>query len=1377
MYPLKCILLLFIQVLFIGSLSAFAQGENNNWLFRYKTKLAFNTGNAVYSPTNRTMGMSTPSAISDCMGNLLFFSDGHSVWDKNQNPMPTGNATLLGGEADSGAMGSYDGQPVLILTWPNDLNKYFVLTTSSIHGFRYSVVDLTLNNGLGDLVILNNFVEDNVTGKITATASSDGGYWVIIQKKDLPIFHVYKIDQYGLNPNPVINQFSYSIINTNKYGALKASTDGSLIGEGSYYTFRIYKFDNSTGLMTFLYSPQNQGINFGGLEFSQDNKKLYAIGGPPATSITINEFYQYDLSTLDPVAIDQSQLLIYTSNNHYSDFSLAPNGKIYIFNWWAMYLSVINNPNNLGFSCNYVDNHLFITNQSPTTLGMQNQVNSVYNQKITISNSCLSDTTKFKYTGSSCIDSVLWKFNDPLSADDTAAGWQASHKYAAPGVYQVKLVRYFSYKIDTLYESVSIVPYALTTLGPDTTLCSNSTYNLNAGNPGMKYLWNTGDTTQSITIDTTGVYWVRVSNNNCFTYDTVSITLLPIYNFNISNDTIICSNGTASLSVNGSSNLNYSWSPANTLSCSTCSNPIASPLFTTIYTLTATDINGCTASKTVTVIVKTAPNATASAATTCAGIPAQLNASGGPIYSWQPAAFVNFPTLPNPKATVQNTTTFTVTVTGNNGCSSTAMATVNVFPTPVLTVPIRQQICSGSSVQLTASGTGTFSWSPTLGLSCTNCPNPVASPVNTTVYTVSLTGTNGCVAKDSVKVEVFQNIPVTATGAQACIGEGAQLLATGGVSYSWTPSNGLSDPLTADPIAFLNSTTTFTVTVTDAAGCTGTATATVNVLPAPALIVSGDTTICQGASTAISATGTGTFYWSPAAGLSDPNIKNPIASPFVKTVYTATLTDANGCKSTSPVTITVDSLPALMVSDVSVCAGEPVQMSVNSNAVSFNWSPLSGLNNSVIKEPVVTLQNTTIYTVAATGANNCKAEASVTVTVLPLPALSVSGDTIICAGDTIQISAVGIGNFIWTPTNSIDNPNINNPLVSPVSATNFSVTLTDNNGCKSVDSIKVDVLPLPVLIVSGDTSICKNTNAFLSVNGAANYKWEPSIYLSNSNIQNPIATLENTTVFTVTGTTGNCSATASILVMIFPDDLIDAGPDLEVCEGEKITLSATGGTGYQWQPEQFLDDASMENPIATVNATTIFTVSAIDINGCISRDTIQVFYLLKPKINAGADVSIFSGRDVQLNATGADTYLWQPGQFLNDSTIADPVAAPIFTTIYTVFGTSLNGCTDSDEVVVTVNDEEFVFLPTAFSPNGDGTNDLYIPKYNPNFHFEKLVIFNRWGEQIFETNDPTLFWDGHIKNGIAPLGTYAVMVKGTVDGSSKIIKKNLTVLR
>lgn len=376
-----------------------------------------------------------------------------------------------------------------------------------------------------------------------------------------------------------------------------------------------------------------------------------------------------------------------------------------------------------------------------------------------------------------------------------------------------------------------------------------------------------------------------------------------------------CFNLSASATA-GTGPYSYSWLP----NIGNGAGPFSvCPTSTTTYTVTSTDVNGLTATDTATVVVNPLPSVTAGSGTSiCQGSSTNLSASGGVSYSWSPSTGLDNPNVANPTATPSVTTTYTVSAADANGCSNTATVTVTVSAPPVLQVSPDVSICPGSSTTLSASGATTYSWSPAAGLSNTAVPNPVASPSVTTTYTVTGAIIKDCATKATVTVTV-NSLPVikTSPDTNICKGSGTSLTASGGVIYSWSPSAGLSSTTIANPVASPAVTTVYTVTGTDANGCSNSASLTVKVKDLPVVTVSPNATICNGLSTTLNASGGVTYSWSPAAGLSNPAISNPVASPSVTTTYTVTVGDASGCSNTGTVKVSIGSSSVVTISSTS----------------------------------------------------------------------------------------------------------------------------------------------------------------------------------------------------------------------------------------------------------------------------------------------------------------------------------------------------------------------------------------------------------------------------------------------------------------------------
>ncbi|MBK8443326.1 MAG: gliding motility-associated C-terminal domain-containing protein [Sphingobacteriales bacterium] len=605
---------------------------------------------------------------------------------------------------------------------------------------------------------------------------------------------------------------------------------------------------------------------------------------------------------------------------------------------------------------------------------------------------------------------------------------------------------------------------------------------------------------------------------------------------------------------------------------------------------------------------------------------------------------------------------------------------------------------AGGSVQLWASGGTTYSWSPSNGLSNANISNPTASPSATTTYTVTISNAQGC--SDTEQVTVTVNDPVYGSAGvnggnnTICAGGSVQLWASGGTTYSWSPSNGLSNANISNPTASPSATTTYTVTITNANGCSDTEQVIVTVndpVYGSAGVNGGNNTICAGGSVQLWASGGTTYSWSPSNGLSNANISNPTASPSATTIYTVTITNAQGCSDTEQVTVTVND-PVYGSAGVNggnntICAGGSVQLWA-SGGTTYSWSPSNGLSNANIANPTASPSATTTYTVTITNANGCSDTEQVTVTVNEPVYGSAGvngGNNTICAGGSVQLWASGGTTYSWSPSNGLSNANIANPTASPSATTTYTVTISNAQGCSDTEQVTVTVNEPVYGNAGGDGTICAGGSVQLWASGGTTYSWSPSNGLSNANIANPTASPSATTTYTVTiSNAQGCSDTEQVTVTVNEPVYGNAGGDGTICAGGSVQLWASGGTTYSWSPSNGLSNANIANPTSSPSATTIYTVTITNANGC--SDTEEVTVIVAPASNAsaGADVTICEGEDTQLNASGGTTYSWSPATGLSNPNIANPIASPSTTTTYTVTVTNAQGCSDTDQVTVTV---------------------------------------------------------------------------------------------
>jgi gliding motility-associated-like protein len=382
------------------------------------------------------------------------------------------------------------------------------------------------------------------------------------------------------------------------------------------------------------------------------------------------------------------------------------------------------------------------------------------------------------------------------------------------------------------------------------------------------------------------------------------------------------------------------------------------------------------------------------------------------------------------------------------------------------------------------------------------------------------------------------------------------------------------------------------------------------------------------------------------------------------------------------------------------------------------------------------------------------------------PNVKTNNDTTVCVGTNIQLTATGAVNYSWSPVSGLSNPNISNPVATINNPVNYIVTGTNASGCVAKDTVSISVFTKPNITISNDTSVCKNQSLQLSASGGSSYLWSPSTGLSNPNIPNPIATTQNSITYFVNITDANsCVYKDSVIITVGSASVFSVSPDQGVCASSSKQLTASGGDYYLWQPSSSLSNPNISNPVATPTVTTTYSVK-IKNNSCgdsaILTTTLNV--LPSPQVNASKSNDIdCSNSTSQLNATGAIRYLWSPGNLLTDSTVSNPVAQPLATTLFMVTGTDVNGCKNVDTITIfSSNSNGSLFnMPNAFTPNNDGLNDCFGLKYWGNVIKLEFSIYNRFGERIFYTTNPMKCWDGTYKGVIQGIGSYVYMIKAT----------------
>ena len=808
--------------------------------------------------------------------------------------------------------------------------------------------------------------------------------------------------------------------------------------------------------------------------------------------------------------------------------------------------------------------------------------------------------------------------------------------------------------------------------------------------------------------------------------------------------------GAGSTASGGSGSFSYAWSPATGLSSTTVANPtIATPVVsTTKYFVTVTDlISGCAAIDSMVLTINSASTVTIASPDTdiCVGQSTTLTASGlpaGGTYQWTPTTAMT-PALGN-TATVTvapaATQTYIVNYT-TAGCGSSAQVKVNVYPTVLAHAGGNQTYClphgtvtlGGSPTATGGSGTFTYAWSPSTGLSSTTAANPtIASPSAGSIkYFVTVTDTkSGCNSVDSMilTLNTTASVSVSSVDTDICVGQTSILIATGtpaGGTYQWSPTTAMNPAagntatVTVSPAA----TQTYIITYTSS-GCTATAQKTVNVFPGVVAHSGGNQTYCLphgtvtlgGSPTATGGSGSYTYSWSPSTGLSSTTVANPtIGSPTAGAIkYFVTVTDVStGCTGVDSMTLTLNSTATVTIAsaDTDICVSQSAILVATGSPAggTYQWAPLISMNPIAGNTATVTVSPSSNqgYQVTYTLAG-CTGTAVKSINVYATPVAHAGGDQTYClphgtvtlGGTPTATGGSGTFTYSWSPATGLSSTTVANPTIaSPAAGTiKYFVTVTDSkSGCTSVDSMTLILnSSATVTITSVDTDLCQGQSTVLIASGApagGTYQWSPTIGMTPvaGNVASVTVAPSSTQAYLVTYTTSGCSGTASKTVNIYPNVSADAGPDQTYCLPHgTVTIggspTAAGGSGtftYSWSPTTGLSSATAANPTISspVTGTTKYFVTVTDTkSGCTSIDSMTLVINATATVSiAVADSDLCSGQSAILVATGAPAggaYQWSPTIAMapaagNTATVTvNPASTQTYQVTYTLAGCS-----------------------------------------------------------------------------------------------------------
>ncbi|TSJ42483.1 gliding motility-associated C-terminal domain-containing protein [Fluviicola chungangensis] len=861
--------------------------------------------------------------------------------------------------------------------------------------------------------------------------------------------------------------------------------------------------------------------------------------------------------------------------------------------------------------------------------------------------------------------------------------------------------------------------------------------------------WSTGATTQSINVTTAGTYTLTVTTSGCTSAPastTITVNPLPaVPTISTGGPTTFCSGG--SVTLTSSSPSGNTWSTGATTQSITVSSSGS-------YTVTVSN-GSCSSTSAATVVtvnpLPAVPTISAGGPTTfCSGGSVTLTSSAATGNTWSTGATTQ-------SITVSSSGSYTVTVS-NGSCSSASAAvvvTVNPLPAiPTISASGSTTFCAGGSVTLTSSAATGNTWSTT----------ETTQAINVTTsgsYTVTVSS-GSCSSTSAVTLVTVNPLPavptITAGGPTTfCSGGSVTLTSSSASGNTW------STGATTQSIT-VSSSGSYTVTVSNGS-CSSASAATVvtvNPLPAvPTIAASGPTTFCSGGSVTLTSSAASGNTWSTGA---------TTQSIIVSTGGSYTVTVSNGsCSSASAATIvTVNPLPAVPTIAASgpttFCSGGSVTLTSSASTGNI-WS--TGATTQSI-----TVSTGGSYTVTVSASGCSSASAATIVTVNPIPTVTASNNGPLCVNQPLNLTASGTagGTYSWTGPNSFSSAS-QNPTIASVTGADFGVyTVTISvNSCTASATTNVTLnsgISTAILAVG---PFCANDGAITL--SAAN----PGGNWSGTGIVNPVTGLFDPSVsgpgsFVITyDIPGSCSGASTTTIVVNPLPATDFTADtLSGCAPLSVnfTNQTPSSVNAQWSFGNGQTSASLLNASANYTSAGCFTVSlnVTDLNGCAATFTKVNFICIHPKADASFTPSPYEATITHpeihfINtSSNATSYAWNFGDGGNSVAFSPTYTYDEVPSNYVVKLTATNafGCSDTAKVIVRILDELIYYVPNSFTPNGDEHNNTFQPVFTSGFdpYSFKLLIFNRWGETVFESKDAKVGWDGTYNGMLVQEGIY-----------------------
>lgn len=1020
----KSLLAIVGVLLFIGESSAQKQG--NIWYFGKNAGMTFASGSPVAINNGKMDNLEGVASICDTGGNLLFYTDGQTVYNAQHNVMQDG--TALEGHNSSTQSG-------VIVPVPQNPNRFYIFTVDEEGGpLKYSVVDMRGGGGLGRVITKNQQLLSASTEKITAVlASNETDVFVLAHGFGDNKYYIWRVSGAGLKTTPTVQTIGSTHGNNNNVGEtkgyMKASPDGRKIAvavNGEIYRagFRervrngfveVLDFDNTNGVLSNVIRLDDSNKPSGiddysdsyGVEFSPNSRFLYVSGwGVRGGS---DDIIQIDLKAGNASAIAASAYEVQEgSGSAYGGMQLAVDGRIYITRNNSRTVSMIERPNCPRADCKYVNNALQLSSGTNGRMGLPTFIQSYFRKADfefgdpsapgTAKGLCFNDSMHFWIPDSSGLDSAVWNFGDPSSGNSNfAKGYKTRHVYTKSGVYTATMIVYRGNStscfasVDTIRRQVTVFPYPQFNLGNDTFFCAGNSIDLRAPNINEStIMWRSGASGTFETVNTDGWQWLDVTVDGCTSRDSIYVSAISRPVIDLPRDTFTCNGNSINLQVQADDSVRWIWS------------------------------NGSDTGRSIIL----------------------SNADQYLIYAY------------------------------NRNCMSFDTVDVKNYGVPQFNLGVDTMLCAGQVLNLPlyfTKDTFTYDWQ---------------DMSTDSFYSVSSAGTYhvrvrgyGCERSDTIVVSYSSPKPFDLGADRVmCVGDSVRILASLGGNPSWSWSNS-----STDSFIWAKTAGKFFVDASDGV-CDYSDTINVSTKSLSSVNLPGDTLLCVGDSLKLNfnTVGNTEYRWNSTV-YSNPLITLKNAGKYVLSMTdlpdrVCVLKDSFELNFQTP-------MPLSLGKDTLLCQGDQINVNATYSGVvqSSRWqdgqSGLSRQNN-----PANILHWLEVFD------GICYIRDSVNVNYYPVVTVDLGPDRVLCEMDELDLDVqkAGLTQYDWW----VDGvPSGNTSAFKVLNPGGEIVVRVGTDWCFASDTLQVDYFNKPVLDFGRDTTLCGNETMTLSMPAGLADQW------------------------------------------------------------------------------------------------------------------------------------------------------------------------------------------------------------------------------------------------------------------------------------------------